>query len=400
MAISLNDIKKFLSENQNAFELLPLDRDYERVLAYLEYHVFENDTERIHRLAYFKSINNTPTLHYSMYQHYKRFDAGYALHNLYPFLGKFHPQFVKALLNIINLKPYDSFLDPFSGSGTGNLESLLLNIGIKSYAIDVNPVAQLIEEVKYIGLHLSDEDIQELSKNSQYYFSVFSLSSNIQEARDTLGKCTDLDKIALLCYLDSIRYVDSFPQHPLEEVFKKNYLQYLKRFMDYNSYTKHFITNSGTLTILNHANALNIDLPNNSLDGFITTPPYVDYIDFTKKHLDQLKYLKIDIENLKYQNIGLKGNTEEQKQQYFMEDMFKACSEIYRVLKHNRFFILVIGTQTKFPFNSKDNINLNSLFQNICCKVGFDYLNTFEKPLTNNKRKFLYLENILFFYKE
>ncbi len=47
----------------------------------------------------------------------------YLTHWIYPYKGKFHPQMIGALLNIIGLKEGDSVFEPFSGSGTTALEA-------------------------------------------------------------------------------------------------------------------------------------------------------------------------------------------------------------------------------------------------------------------------------------
>ena len=38
--------------------------------------------------------------------------------NLFPYRGKFHPQLIRALLNILQIKPGQTVLDPMAGSST------------------------------------------------------------------------------------------------------------------------------------------------------------------------------------------------------------------------------------------------------------------------------------------
>lgn len=127
----------------NQIELLPSVTElFELELAYLEYHWLSKN-ELLNRSAYFKSINGKPTQHFLMCNHHLRaltenrssatksyfedgqFSTGYATHGLFPYRGKFHPQLIKALLNIIGVKKGEIVLDPMCGSGTANIEASL-----------------------------------------------------------------------------------------------------------------------------------------------------------------------------------------------------------------------------------------------------------------------------------
>jgi len=71
------------------------------------------------RLAYFKTVNGN----YSDYYYLQKFNQTksvnqFLTHWIYPYKGKFHPQMIRALLNIIKIKEGETLLDPFVGSGT------------------------------------------------------------------------------------------------------------------------------------------------------------------------------------------------------------------------------------------------------------------------------------------
>ena len=79
------------------------------------------------RLAYFKTVNGD----YSDYYYLQKFNQTksvnqFLTHWIYPYKGKFHPQMIRALLNIIKIKKGETILDPFVGSGTAALEAQLL----------------------------------------------------------------------------------------------------------------------------------------------------------------------------------------------------------------------------------------------------------------------------------
>lgn len=68
-----------------------------------------------------------------------RKDPKYLTHGIHPYKGKFYPQLVRPLLNILRVEKGGTVFDPFCGSGTVALESVLN--GYNAYGCDVNPTA-------------------------------------------------------------------------------------------------------------------------------------------------------------------------------------------------------------------------------------------------------------------
>jgi hypothetical protein len=133
--------KSFIDELfGNRYELLPqVSQRYEIDLAYGETQSL-NDEELVKRSAYLHKVDGRITHHYQICQHrpvqvdpdlkhrQNFFDAnaygvGYATHGLFPYRGKFHPQMIKGIMNIIGLKPGDVVLDPMAGCGSKVFES-------------------------------------------------------------------------------------------------------------------------------------------------------------------------------------------------------------------------------------------------------------------------------------
>ena len=148
----------------NNVELLPnVDELFEIEMAYLEFNCLSKE-ELMERSAFIKSIDNQFTNHYLLYSNYNeainenrtaqtqayfeegQFSTGYATHGLFPYRGKFHPQLIKGLLNILSIEKGETILDPMAGSGTANVEAALM--GINSVACDVSPVCQFMIKVK------------------------------------------------------------------------------------------------------------------------------------------------------------------------------------------------------------------------------------------------------------
>src|SRR5712692_3492479 len=117
-------------------EVVPqLNEVYELQLALWESEAL-SDQEIVSNGAYFARVGDRCTRHFLMcrgepvkipkhsssrlrsFFKSNQFKTGYATHGLFPYRGKFHPQMIKALLNIMGLKPGQTVLDPMMGSGT------------------------------------------------------------------------------------------------------------------------------------------------------------------------------------------------------------------------------------------------------------------------------------------
>src|SRR5262245_12306330 len=70
----------------------------------------------------------------------------YLTHWIYPYRGKFHPQMVRGLLNILGVKKGSLVYEPYLGSGTTALEASLL--GANFIGVDISPLCVLLARVK------------------------------------------------------------------------------------------------------------------------------------------------------------------------------------------------------------------------------------------------------------
>ena len=72
-------------------------------------------------------------------------DTAYITHNYYTYPAKFIPQLAARLINTYS-NEYDTIVDPFMGSGTTIVESLINNR--YAFGVDINEIAYLISKVK------------------------------------------------------------------------------------------------------------------------------------------------------------------------------------------------------------------------------------------------------------
>jgi len=152
---------------QNRKPIPNLTDIYELELAFYE-NLILTDEQLIRNGAYFSRIDGQYTRHFLMCageplklpdhssSRLKSFFAknifrtGYATHGLFPYRGKFHPQMIKGLINVMGLKPGDTVLDPMAGSGTVPVEACLM--GIRSIGVDVSPFCRFMTQTKIDAL--------------------------------------------------------------------------------------------------------------------------------------------------------------------------------------------------------------------------------------------------------
>lgn len=343
-------------------ELLPSVTElFELELAYLEYLTLEKN-EYIERSAYAKSFNNDFTKHYLTYSttsekllnsrssrsnaYFKegQFSTGYATHSLFPYRGKFHPQLIKGLINILGIKKGDTIIDPMAGSGTTNIEASLM--GIDSVAIDVSPFCQFMIETKYNSLKIDINLLKEITFDVNELYN-FLNNKNILKRLENI----DQDKrkiyhLYLLAFLDSLGYSKRVVRSNHRELFSKVLTRYRQTIFE-TLENKYFSSkNIGNMKILKDSEALKINLDDEVIDCIITSPPYSFAIDYIKNDNLQLDFLNYDSDLIREKLIGLKGKNKKEKLEKYFDDMELFCKESSRILKEDKYLVIIIGSNT------------------------------------------------------
>jgi site-specific DNA-methyltransferase (cytosine-N4-specific) len=95
----------------------------------------------------------------------ERQSTRYSAHGLHEYKGKFNPQVVRAIGNILELPQGSSILDPFSGSGTTLLECA--HSGWNAFGVDRNPLAVQIANAKVCAIRQDIGVIEEWGRTIQ-----------------------------------------------------------------------------------------------------------------------------------------------------------------------------------------------------------------------------------------
>jgi tRNA G10 N-methylase Trm11 len=114
----------------------------------------------------------------------------YSAHGLHEYKGKFNPQVVRAIGNILGVGDDAWILDPFCGSGTTLLECLHLGWNVKG--IDRNPLAIRIANAKLFALRRGQGALQRL---------VAAIATSLAEPSRTLSSDKSVSSSRLEVYL-------------------------------------------------------------------------------------------------------------------------------------------------------------------------------------------------------
>lgn len=349
---------------------------YELALARLELHSFNPDLKVTsdfrefelkddgnfetlkRRLAYFKTINGD----YSDYFYLQKYNQTksvnqYLTHWIYPYKGKFHPQMIRALMNIIKIQNGETLFDPFVGSGTAVLEAQIL--GVNAIGLDISPLCVLISKVKTESVDVLDE----IKKYKDFYL----FKKGGKEPSDE--KVRNFYKVAeMMAHSDQSRRGKNF-----ESSFVSDALKMIASVEDYSNAIKKHNLKIGKTKIL-EGDTRKINLKDESADGIITSPPYSIALNYVANDAHSLKALGYDLDKIKEDFIGVRG-TGLNKFELYDKDMKKAYSEMYRVLKKDKYCVVVIGNVT---FQGQE-INTTQNVIDYCEKIGFKTIKKMEK---------------------
>jgi len=291
------------------------------------------------RTAYFKAVNGQPSFYSRLTRRNRTRSVNqYLTHWIYPYKGKFHPQMIRALMNIIGLKEGDRVLDPFIGSGTTAVEANLL--GIDCIGFDISPVCVLQSKVKVESvraLHLI-ERLKDMVMHSTER-SLFNPEADLNTLIDSIGDeiTRNFYKMALL--------VTTSDQARRKRDFRTSFIRNTNRMAgsvrDYDEVVRELKLETGRIEI-RVGDARKLPLPDASVDGVITSPPYSIALDYIQNDLHALEVIGIDADSLRAEMTGLRGKGKERIRLY-EEDMAQAYKEMARVLKDGKCAVIIIG---------------------------------------------------------
>ena len=334
------------------------------------------------------------------------FDQSRYTHGLHKYPAKFFPELPRWLIQRYS-KPGDLILDPFTGSGTTNVEAIMNQR--HSIGIDIDPFARFLSKVKTRKLELFNLKnnvnslLSEIVKFNPKYISKkelpdFPYRDNwfnfeiLQELaflkKIIIGQTDGEIKDFLLITLSSIiRQVSNADNNCTRTVVRKKLNKKIYPSMALTKFAEKLLLNTyrmeefvwkctdSTKTIIpDGSDAKNIKYEDNTFDLALTSPPYVNAVDYPRTHQLEIYWLGImsgSLTPLKRKHIGTESvfvkdyghkhsigieeadivinkiYKQDPRRAYiaykYLYDMKTHLIEVYRVLKKNAKYVVVVG---------------------------------------------------------
>ncbi|MDD5023241.1 MAG: hypothetical protein PHU63_03670, partial [Candidatus ainarchaeum sp.] len=331
------------------------------------------------------------------------------IYNWFFYKEAFSPEIVEYFFKKFEIT--NSFVvDPFCGVGTTLLCSKSHNIS--SYGCDASPLAVFVSKVK--TEEYTKEDIDELSAlskkigqtplqnelkwtpelfNPSKIFPNSSLNF-ILRARENISyiensKHKNFFLLALLSIIPQcsllikdggvLKFDKRKSAFPAKIAFKRK----IKKMI--SNLSKNSIT--GSVPKIELGDARNLSVPDNSADSIITSPPYLNNIDYTKIYGLELSLLSLDEHSVHSARAGSLQSFHSSKQEVekipkeveefgikypligaYFSDMEKVFLESYRVLKKGSSAAFIVGNSIMY----ETHILTDEILAEIAERIGFE----------------------------
>ncbi len=312
------------------------------------------------------------------------------LHQLSPYIGKIKSSFARKLITNFT-KRGDVILDPFAGSGTVALESLIA--GRHVIANDINPYAITLIKAKMFPPNSLDDAI----KNAKYYICLTKKQSkdiDLEEVpdwikkfyhRDTLKEIISLSRLLrenneyflLACLLGILHHqrpgflsypashlvpylrIKKYPPDEYTEMYSYRDVEsrLIKKIQ--RAYRRIPVFDNTLKRICYQKDAEELVLPAESVDAVISSPPYMNALDYARDNRLRLWFLG---EN-NYEKYDAKSPRNIEDFKILMENVMK---NLYPALKINSYCVFVLGDVNK----SRKSINTASAVIDIANSMG------------------------------
>jgi tRNA G10 N-methylase Trm11 len=309
-------------------------------------HVNGTTADVLARSAYVGSVDGKPTVYQELirpgYQggsfNRTRSVNQYLTHWIYPYRGKFHPQMVRALLNILGVRPGSLVCEPYLGSGTTAVEASLL--GANLVGVDLSPLCVMLAKVKT----QSFLQVETIRQRVSSLLSRPDLDVDRTDFRHKNATVSAFLQVARMVTLSDVARRDRDSVASL----RKNLAAMLQSVEAYAAAVKRFNLTPGTVTVsVGDCRDLRASgLQDSTVDAIVTSPPYSIALDYVKNDEHALEALGVDTKVLRGIMTGVRGRGATEKLRLYNEDMQLMFREVARVLKPGARAAFVVGDAT------------------------------------------------------
>lgn len=268
------------------------------------------------------------------------YDQSSFTHGFHKYPAKFFPELPRWLIKK-HTKEHEIILDPFSGSGTTNVEALLCNRN--SIGIDVDPFSKFIAKVKTTPLYIDDlkntsevmiekvknfnpssitnEDIPVFPYRDNWFIKEIIIElAYIKKHIINTTSSRDLKNFLLICFSSIIRSVSNADDNCTRTVIRKKLNKIVKPGDALRRFVEALIINKDKMVTFSsfcpkdiltdfpdNNDARVIKYPDEYFDFALTSPPYANAVDYPRTHQLEIYWLGIEkgsLTPLKRKHVG------------------------------------------------------------------------------------------------
>lgn len=337
---------------------------------------------------------------------FKNFTTQYLSHKFHSYPARFIPQIPLSFIKLFTNEK-DVVLDPMCGCGTVLVEAFLNNR--KSIGNDFNPLAVLISKVKTTLIPVSAFEHMErkLARTKRYldldYRRIEERANNLPNRvvskifnKAVIGKLEalremvlemkeegyndlyDLGRVALSAVIWSL--VENGNGLDIENLFAKKVQAMKKEILEMAEIIP---KPSVTKAIIGDARKLRVY--DDSVDLIVTSPPYVNALDYYRVHMYNMLWLGMDFDLFRKHEIGGHSHFIMNRFRLFSEylgDMLRSMLEMNRVLKKGKMCAIVVGNSSL----EYELIESHKYFSSFAKDIGFKHVKTLFRNIDKTRK--------------
>lgn len=337
---------------------------------------------------------------------FKDFTTQYLTHTFHSYPARFIPQIPLTFIKLFT-KERETVLDPMCGCGTTLVEAFLNNRN--SIGNDLNPLAALITKVKitlidenefgyfnkklavmkrYLDLDYRrvDERLNNLPnrKVSKIFNRV--VISKLESIRETLlevkedghNDLFDFGRVALSSTIWSL--VENGSGIDVDDLFLKK----VKSLQNELKKTAKIIKSIPEVKVI-CGDARKLEVNTESIDLIVTSPPYVNALDYYRVHMYNMLWLGMDFDLFRKHEIG--GHSHFIINRFrllseYLGDMLRSMIEMNRVMKKDKLCVIVVGNSSL----EYELIESHKFFAEMGQKIGFKPITTIFRNIDKTRK--------------
>lgn len=299
------------------------------------------------------------------------FKTQYLTHRFHSYPARFIPQIPSTFIKLFT-KEGDTILDPMCGCGTTLVEAFLNNRN--TVGNDMNPLATLITKVKTTiipesGLKKLESKLFNLKKLEKKVKDItiqeeikllprrnLALIFNKNVVRQLLAikllinefkKEKDYD-LYDLCRVALSYTIWSLTENEEKEDVSSSFIRKVCAMKKEIMATENILEKKSKVKIIN-SDSRKLKIKSNSIDLIVTSPPYVNALDYYRQHMYSMHWLDMDYKDFKNNEIGGHSHFIHNRFRLLSEylgDMFRSMMEMNRVLKKGKLAAIVVGNSS------------------------------------------------------